>query len=134
MSEDAITQSESLFRILVADDVAMNLLMARTLLRKLRPQCQIDEAPDGKCALELAQTQVYTLLLLDVQMPGMDGTDVAKILRSQTGPSQKSFIVAMTGSTLPEEEHSIVQSGINEILPKPVTAPALLALLNKLGL
>jgi CheY-like chemotaxis protein len=69
-------------RILVVDDVPANLLAMRVLLKKIDKDVQIDEASSGNDALSLVLGHHYSLVLLDVQMPEMDGYEVAQALNN----------------------------------------------------
>ncbi len=86
-------------RVLLVEDNVINQKVATQLLAKLR--CDVDIASDGETALELLKENVYSLILMDVQMPGMDGYDTAmEIRRREVGIESRHTIVAMTANAM----------------------------------
>ncbi len=78
-------------RVLLADDNSINAILARALLE--REGCSVDWANNGFEAINVARTGVHDLILMDVRMPGMDGIQASRILRSE---GYSGSIVALT--------------------------------------
>ncbi len=118
-------------RVLVVDD---NQLNREILVEAMREEgFDVDEAIDGSFAIEkLRDTEpgTYELVILDLQMPVMDGYETTKIIRSFKDPKVSQIpIVALTADALPEEKTRAFNCGINAYLVKPVDMPALLKVL-----
>ena len=116
-------------QILIVDDIAANLTAMRVLLRHL--DAEIVTAQSGEEALSLALDHRFALVLLDVQMPGMDGFEVASLLRD--GPfSAETPIIFMTASNADEfSQLRGYESGAIDYIGKPINERILL---SKVGL
>ena len=101
--------------ILLVDDNDDNREVALKLLKKLGSNVQ--EAINGKEALEMIRTQPYDLVLMDIQMPVMDGLSAARTLREEG--FNTLVIIALTAQTTVEEHQRIIASGMNSYLKKP---------------
>jgi CheY-like chemotaxis protein len=86
----------------------------------------VHEAHNGQEAVELAQSQEYTVILMDVSMPVMNGIDATRAIRSNPGPNQKTRILGLTAHALSEEQERFIASGMDDCLNKPVSKTALL--------
>jgi signal transduction histidine kinase len=106
--------------ILVVDDQPNNLLVMESLLAEMSLPLQIFTAEDGQRALRLSLQQSFALILLDVQMPGMNGYEVAEMLRSYPKTSGVPIIFVTAGMNA--ELHVIqgYESGAVDYLPKPL--------------
>jgi CheY-like chemotaxis protein/HPt (histidine-containing phosphotransfer) domain-containing protein len=91
----------------------------------------IDTASNGKEAIEAVQAKTYDLVLMDIQMPGMDGLTATRIIRSLDHPTSKVFIAAMTANVLPQQVRSFLEAGINDHIGKPVRRDDLLRKLSE---
>ncbi len=111
-------------RLLVAEDVAANRQLALAILTKAGHG--VDLAEDGATAVELARTGRYDLVLMDMQMPVMDGIEAARAIRALPGPVGRVPILALTASALPEEVARCRAAGMDGHLAKPFTAALLL--------
>lgn len=114
--------------ILVVDD---NELNREILVEALREESFIvDEAIDGSFAIEKLrdnQPGTYDLVILDLQMPVMDGYETTRIIRSFKDPKVAQIpIIALTADALPEEKTQAFNCGVNAYLVKPVDMPSLL--------
>lgn len=102
-------------KILVADDNEMNRLVATTILESY--EVQVVEATDGKEAINLVKEMHPDLVLMDVQMPNMDGLEATKILREEY--NKELPIVALTALALKGEERKFIAAGMNTYVLKP---------------
>ncbi len=118
-------------RVLVVDD---NQLNREILVEALREEgFVVDEAIDGSFAIEKLRDSkpgTYELIILDLQMPVMDGFETTKIIRSFSDSKvAETPVVALTADALPEEKTRAFNCGVNAYLVKPVEMPALLKVL-----
>jgi CheY-like chemotaxis protein len=93
-------------------------LVARSQLQQIGCQPP-DEAETGLTALDCLRQKAYDLVLMDVQMPGMDGLETTRQLRMLALPSQP-LVVAMTANAFPEDEAACLAAGMDRFLSKPV--------------
>ena len=115
--------------ILTVDDNRANLMLVTTLLEDLG--MQVTTATNGHQALAKAQERSFDLILMDIQMPGMDGLQATALLRAQSSRNQKTPIVALTAHTLVGERDRILKVGMNDYLTKPINEQQLILLLQK---
>ncbi|MDO3642779.1 PAS domain S-box protein [Mucilaginibacter sp. L3T2-6] len=101
-------------RVLVVDDNKMNLMIASKFLKKW--MIEVDEAISGEAAINLLKTNLYDLILMDLQMPEMDGFETTKIIR-QTDASTP--IIALTADAMPETHSKALSAGMHGYLTKP---------------
>ncbi|MGP0174522.1 response regulator [Pseudomonas sp. NCHU5208] len=107
--------------VLCVDDNPANLLLVQTLLEHLGAQvCAVDS---GHAALETLQQRSFDLVFMDVQMPGMDGRQTTEAIRQwETTHSQPPTpIIALTAHALANEKRSLLQSGMDDYLTKPIS-------------
>ena len=116
-------------RVLVAEDNAVNRLIAERMLGRFGVHPQL--ASDGHEAVELALRNDYDLVLMDVQMPGLDGMAAAQQIRQRA--DWQPHIVALTAHVLPEDREACLRAGMNGFLSKPLELQALGALLEELA-
>ena len=115
--------------ILVAEDDRVNQALMLALLKAI--QAQVTLAEDGEKALALAQEGQYALVLMDRQMPNMDGIEATRAIRQLPG-WQHTPIVALTADALAEVREECLAAGMGAFLTKPVDPDALYALLLEL--
>ena len=125
--EVAPAQAELLRRysgteILLAEDNEVNREVARLLLG--RAGLVVEAARDGREAVALARAKHYALVLMDVQMPHMDGLEATATIRELPG-WKKIPIVAFTANALVEDRQRCIDAGMDEHLPKPVNPAGL---------
>jgi PAS domain S-box-containing protein len=106
-------------RVLLVDDNAINQKVAARLLAKLN--CEVDIASDGYEAITRATAPgaAYQLILMDIQMPGLDGIAATRAIKSQMGLASPP-IVAMTAYSMPDDAARFVEAGLDDYLAKPV--------------
>ncbi|WED24705.1 ATP-binding protein [Vibrio sp. JC009] len=110
------------FRILVAEDNPVNQEVASIMLEKLGLQC--DMAENGREALRLLQNSVYDLVLMDVQMPVMDGLCATRLIREYEATVKTSApipVIALTANAMPGDIERCTESGMNGYLSKPLS-------------
>jgi hypothetical protein len=106
-------------KVLVVDDHPVNLLFMRTMLELLGLE-GFDEATGGEEALRLASRTMYDLILMDCQMPGMDGMEATRQIRASSGPSRSAPIVALTADAMKGAAQKCLDAGMNNYISKPV--------------
>lgn len=105
-------------RVLVIDDISTNRLVASTYLRMLG--ATMIEAESGEKALEILSSTQPDLILLDLNMPGMNGLQTLKRIRAMPGPTGKIPVIAMTADALAEQRAFYLTQGIDGYLAKPI--------------
>jgi signal transduction histidine kinase len=119
-------------RILLAEDIDVNREIVQLLLEPTG--IRIDEAADGKIAVEMftANPEAYDLILMDVQMPQMDGYEATRQIRASDAPQGKTIpIVAMTANVFREDIEKSLESGMDAHVGKPLDLTQLLQTLRK---
>ena len=114
-------------RVLVAEDVAVNQKLIVTMLARLGYRA--DVAANGLEVLGALERQGYDLVLMDVQMPEMDGLEAARRIRQRWPGAGGPRIVALTANALPGDREACTAAGMDDYLTKPVKAAALEAAL-----
>lgn len=122
-----VEASERSFRVLVADDNRVAQTLARGLLARLG--CDVHVVSSGPDAVATALALRFDLILMDLQMPEVDGCDAAAELRRRGCPAP---IVALTASAGPGEAAACEAAGMNGVLAKPIDRGALGALVEGL--
>jgi PAS domain S-box-containing protein len=117
--------NERQLSILVAEDEPMNQLLVKRFLSKLGQSCEL--ANNGCEAVEKLKNSNYDLVLMDVQMPEMDGIHAAREVRDgHCGEDRKSvYICALTAYAMAGDQERCIDAGMNDYLSKPLTLPAL---------
>ncbi len=119
-------------RILLVDDNAVNLLVARMMLQKCIPNAEIVQANSGHEALDKLREQAFDLTLMDMVMPEMDGMQVTQILRRDfAAPVCHMPVLALTASANPVDHDRCLASGMNDVLHKPLDASELTSKISK---
>lgn len=112
-------------RILVVDDVPFNRDLILKMLEKTGAELEIAE--QGAQALEMAMTRNYDLVLMDCEMPVMNGYDATRAIREKVSASLP--IVAMTANAMPEDQQKCLSAGMSDYITKPYKRPAVYLLL-----
>ncbi len=113
-----ISQNTQILSILVADDHYANRLLAKTLL--LREGHEVTLANNGKMCLTLCEASAFDLIVLDIQMPIMDGLTALKHIRASENINADKPIFALTAYSDPEDIRAYLKAGFNHVLPKPL--------------
>jgi CheY-like chemotaxis protein len=120
-------------RVLVAEDNRVNQVLVTRLLERRGHSVEI--APHGKAAVDMVAADHFDLVLMDVQMPEMNGLEATEAIRrreaQQNGPHTP--IVAMTAHARPEDRERALAAGMDAYLAKPANADDLYALIDRLA-
>ena len=115
-------------RLLLAEDNAMNVKVAKALLAEHFET--IDVAANGKEALDMLAAGDYEMILMDLQMPVMDGLQAAREIRKQPGWTHLP-IIALTANAFSQDQKSCLDAGMQDFLEKPITVAALRRVLSR---
>jgi CheY-like chemotaxis protein len=117
-------------RVLVAEDNPVNQLIVERMLRNLGAECVL--VPDGGRAVERAAAGGFDLVLMDCQMPVMDGFEAARAIREREARCGGHVpIVALTASAMVEDREHALAAGMDDHVAKPVSAAQLRATLDR---
>ena len=119
-------------QILLAEDQVVSRVFATRLLERLGHSVVAVE--DGAAALEAWQQQPFNIILMDVQMPGMDGLAATQAIRAQEQQRQspRTAIIALTAHALTGDREQLLEAGFDGYVPKPIDLTLLLAEVNRL--
>ncbi len=115
-------------KILIVEDNPANLKMLKLILENI--DCEILEAVDGKEALSVSIEKEPDLILMDIQIPLIDGLEVTKRLRKMEGFT-KTPIVALTAFAMDKDEQAGLDAGCSEYMVKPFSTTKLLKVVKK---
>ncbi len=119
-------------RALLVEDNATNQLVMRTVLQ--RAGWHVEVAGDGAEAVQTARRFGYDVILMDLQMPVMDGLEATRQLRRFPGPNRRTRIIGLTAAVGPQFEQQCREAGMDDYLSKPVQRGTLLKALEKVVL
>jgi CheY-like chemotaxis protein len=126
-----VAPSVSGLRVLLVEDDLICREIALVMLERLDQQA--DVAGNGIEALAATGAAPYDVVLMDIRMPQMDGVEATRRIRAELPPALQPVIVAMTAGVTVEEQVLYLQTGMNDILPKPVRMGDLGAMLARYG-
>ncbi|TVR04052.1 MAG: response regulator [Spirochaetaceae bacterium] len=118
-------------RVLLAEDNITNQRVALGILRKMG--LKVDAVADGSEVVTALSTIPYDLVLMDVQMPEMDGLEATRAIRDQGSPVMNHTIpiIAMTAHVMQGDRERCLEAGMNDYVPKPVLPATLAAVLDR---
>ncbi len=117
-------EGASRMRILLAEDNEINTLLASTLLNELG--CEVVSVVNGALAVEAAAAGDFDLILMDMQMPVMDGLEATRRIRALGGAASKAPIVAMTANAMKSDQDACYAAGMTDFISKPIHPEAFL--------
>jgi PAS domain S-box-containing protein len=117
-------------RVLLAEDNSLNRELIKAMLQQAGHE--VVTVNDGAEAVRVAIRNSFDAVLMDVQMPEMDGYAAAQAIRAATAERPRLPIIALTANALPGESNRCLEAGMNVHVPKPVDWPMLLAIIERL--
>ena len=117
-------------RILVVDDNSTNRIVARTMLTRLGALVQ--EAEDGVTGLAAARNGAHDLILMDIQMPHMDGVEATRAIRGLRGEAARVPIIGFTANAMAHQRVEYLAAGMNGVVAKPISPTELLGEIARL--
>ena len=106
-------------RVLLVEDMEMNQILASTILNEMG--CEVEIADNGSIAVEKVQRSHYDIILMDIQMPVMNGYEAAAAIRALPDEQFKKIpIIAMTANAFDEDKQRAIEAGMNGHLGKPI--------------
>lgn len=118
--------------ILLVEDNDFNRIVAVDTLQEELPDIKIDIAVNGLEAVEKVKSRTYDVVLMDVQMPEMNGYDATRTIRTLQEPACNTRIIAMTASALKDEVERCYQAGMNDFIAKPFDTEDLLKKIRRM--
>ncbi|MBK0378500.1 PAS domain S-box protein [Mucilaginibacter segetis] len=118
------------FTVLVVEDNMVNMLLARTIIKKFAPNAELVEAKNGLEALNYCERHRPALILMDVQMPEMNGYEATKAIRNITTDVHIP-IVALTAGNVKGEKEKCLAAGMDDFVVKPVVEETIIAIFSK---
>ena len=118
-------------RVLLAEDNAVNQRVAQAMLDRLG--YRVDTVADGSEVLTALSITPYDVILMDVQMPIMDGLEATRQLRRTLPPARQPWVIALTASALVEDREQCSQAGMDDYLAKPVRSEDLAEVLGRVA-
>jgi PAS domain S-box-containing protein len=122
--------AESLPRILVVEDNAINQSLITIILNRM--SLQVDCAADGLTGVEMASAKHYDLIIMDVQMPRLDGVEATERIRALDGDAGRLPIIGLTADAEGPQRSRCLLAGMNEVLAKPIVPRLLVATVSEL--
>jgi CheY-like chemotaxis protein/HPt (histidine-containing phosphotransfer) domain-containing protein len=116
-------------RILLAEDNLVNQKLALRLLERMGYRA--DVAANGLEVLQSLRRQPYDVILMDVQMPEMDGLEASRAIWAEWPAEQRPRIVAMTANVMPEDRQECLAAGMDDFIAKPIRVDELVAALGR---
>jgi len=128
---DAELASRHPLRILLAEDNVVNQKLALRLLQQMGYRA--DLASNGLEAVESVERQPYDVVLMDVQMPEMDGLDAAREICAKWAAHERPRIIAMTANAMQGDREQCLAAGMNDYVTKPIRVDQLVAALSSVA-
>ncbi|MDP1616645.1 response regulator [Phenylobacterium sp.] len=111
-------------RILLVEDNEINTLLTKTLLSEIG--CHVDCVVNGALAVAAVEAETYDLILMDMQMPVMDGLEATRRIRTVEGPAGRTPIIAMTANAMQSDQDACFAAGMDDFVSKPIQPSAFL--------
>lgn len=122
--DSTVSKSDRAFRILIAEDNEINLLLVRLMIKNSFPNAEILEARNGLEVIEIYQTEPLDLILMDIQMPLKNGYETTTEIR-QIELAKRTPIIALTAGILKEEKQKCLDLGMDDYISKPINSEEL---------
>ncbi|WP_091511713.1 PAS domain S-box protein [Flexibacter flexilis] len=124
---DIVFDAESAPYLLVVDDNHINQKVASEILKKIG--CRVEVASNGLEAIEMVKNNAYSLVLMDIQMPEMDGVTATQHIKDLHLPHTPT-IIAMTAYSMQDDREKFLQAGMDDYIPKPINAEKLTSVIK----
>jgi len=126
LDEQSMKRLNSL-KVLLVEDNDFNRMVAEDTLKDLLPGIRLNVAQNGQEAVDCIRTEMYDIVLMDIQMPVMDGLTATQVIRNKLPEPYRSVkIIAMTANVLQEDVQEYFDAGMNAFISKPFNAAELL--------
>lgn len=123
--------TESRLKLLIVEDMDINRLLLKKIMEKQYPQMEIIEASSGVDAVDLFKQSAFDLVIMDVQMPKMDGLEATRALRKIDYENKTHTpIVALSAGALEEEKQKCFLAGMDDFVSKPIDKEVLFRVIN----
>jgi class 3 adenylate cyclase len=129
--EDTTTTGLSGLRILLAEDNEFNAMVAQGHLENWLSGAQLTHVLNGVLAVEAVRKGRFDVVLMDIQMPEMNGYDAAKAIRALPGDTSRIPIIAMSANVMKAEVDRCLEAGMNAFVPKPYKKEQLLSAIEQ---
>ena len=123
------TNSITTTRVLVVEDEVSNQKLIRLFMKGMGITADIVDS--GSAAIEQVKCERYDVILMDIQMPGMDGLETTKHIRSQLDKDHQIPIIALTAKAMFGDKELFIDAGMDDYLSKPYSKADLLHVLNR---
>ena len=130
-AEPLATSASRGLDILLVEDVAINQELARAILQAKGHK--VDVVGDGAAAIMAAENLTYDLILMDIQMPFVDGYTAARAIRALPKPAGGVPIIAMTANVLREHVEAARAAGMDDFIQKPIELETLITTIDRVG-
>lgn len=121
-------------KIMVVDDNELNREILRDVLNNLNASCHVETVSGGELAVEKLSESDFDLVLLDIQMPGMDGYETSRYIRSNMRrPMNEVPIIAMTAYAMDDVAEKCFSAGMNDFITKPLDSKFLVTKIERLN-
>ncbi|MFV5697456.1 PAS domain S-box protein [Flavobacterium sp. ZT3R17] len=132
INKDSIILTDTLSdkKILIVEDNKINMLLAKTLVKRIVSNCIIFEAKDGNEAIEQYIKEQPDVILMDIQMPNKNGYEATEEIRKLKN-SENIPIIAITAGIMVGDKEKCLEAGMNDYLPKPIIQSDLEKMLHK---
>ena len=115
-------------RILLAEDNTINQMLISTMLKKMGHTVVV--ADNGRVAVWAIESGDFDAVLMDMQMPEMDGEEATRVIRAMPPPKNSIVIIALTADAMVEQRERYLAAGVNDLVPKPIDWDVLLTALE----
>jgi signal transduction histidine kinase/CheY-like chemotaxis protein/HPt (histidine-containing phosphotransfer) domain-containing protein len=127
--QDSLTLNRGGLRVLVAEDNVVNQKVAYSMLQ--RAGYKVSIAGNGKQAVEAIQRELFNVVLMDCQMPVLDGFQATAAIRALSGPEARIPILAMTANAMQGDREACLAAGMDGYIAKPIVQEELLSALDR---
>lgn len=125
-----MTDNQISLKILVVEDNLINQKITKSFLVRMNHTVSI--VKNGKEAVDIFEKEYFDCILMDIQMPVMDGIQATKLIREKEKIKKTNIpIIAVSANLLVEEETKVIEAGMNDFIPKPINEAQLITALSK---